>query len=381
MTSAPIDLRGPFLWNDPDAVSSVDGPLAGTRVAVKDLVRLAGHPTTAGTSFARWPVATEDAPVVAALRAAGAHVVGATRLHELACGVTGLNRSQGTVRNPAAPERAPGGSSSGSAAAVAAGLADLAVGTDTGGSVRIPSACCGVVGYKPARGVLPLDGVVPCAPTLDHVGLHARSVELIDRAMSALTGESSADPSIERLGVARAELDAAEEPVRDAVTAAIERLDLPTVDVALPDAATVAEATTTVLFAEFARVNADLTAEQRSLLGDDIRGRLEAGEAIDAGTHEGALARLDEIRSHVDRLLGEVDAIVLPTLPILPPTLEQADAEPIATAQALVRFTRLANASGHPAITVPLDAALPVGLQVIGPQPAVFAVARAVTQE
>jgi amidase len=200
--------------------------------------------------------------------------------------------------------------------------------------------------------------------------------------MATLIGEAPATaPAITRVGVARAELDASDELVRTAVTPAIEQLALPLVDIELPDGDGVAQATTTVLFGEFARANADLTADQRRRLGDDIRGRLEAGEAIGAAELDEALTRLDDFRAEVDALLTTVEAIVLPTLPIVPPTIEEADADPVAAAKALVRYTRLANATGHPAITVPVPAALPVGLQLIGPQAVVFELARRATTE
>lgn len=371
-TTVP-DVADALIWTD-DRPRVADGALAGVRLAVKDLVQVHGQPTSAGAAFDRWPPASADAPVVAALRNAGATVIGRARLHELACGVTGINGSQGTVANPAAPGRVPGGSSSGSAAAVAAGLADLAIGTDTGGSVRIPSACCGVVGYKPPRGVLSLDGVVPCAPTLDHVGLHAPSVALVVGAMTVLAGDQSPRLPV-RLGVAEAELADAEAEVAEPVGAVIDRLDIDRVAVTLPAPELVATATTTVLFREFTEVNADLTAAQRGLLGADIQGRLSAGEAIDDDAYREALGRLDEIRRAVDAVLDEVDVIVLPTLPGVPPTLEAAEAAPVPTAQALVRFTRLANATGHAALTVPVPAPLPVGLQIVGRPEAVLGLA------
>ncbi|MEM9610043.1 MAG: amidase [Actinomycetota bacterium] len=367
------DVQGPFV-HELDETEGADGPLAGVRLAVKDLVQVEGQPTSAGTSFDRWEEADADAPVVRRLRSAGARVVGRARMHELACGVTGINHSQGTVANPAAPGRVPGGSSSGSAAAVAAGLADLAIGTDTGGSVRIPSACCGVVGYKPPRDTLPLDGVVPCAPTLDHVGLHAGSVEMIVRALDVLTGRpETMVPSV--VGVADHELAAADPAIADLVRAAIERVVESPVPVELPDPTMVAQATTTVLFHEFADANADLLDEERALLGADIQGRLDAGEAIDDETFHEALGHIAEIHASVEEVLDEVDAVVLPTLPIFPPTIEDAEADPVATARALVRFTRLANASGHAAITVPLVAPLPVGFQIVGRPSAVLGLA------
>lgn len=171
------------------------GTLDGVRLAVKDLVDVEGAVTGGGNPdwAAGQPAATQDAPAVAALRAAGAEVVGKTVTDELAFSLEGANAFHGTPRNPRAMQRLPGGSSSGSAVAVAAGLADIALGTDTGGSVRVPASFCGVWGMRPTHGRIALDGVLPFAPGFDTVGWFARDADLLARAGAALLGGGPVD--------------------------------------------------------------------------------------------------------------------------------------------------------------------------------------------
>src|SRR5580700_6083389 len=159
----------------------------GPRVGIKDSIDVAGFATRMGSAcLADAPPAAQHAVVVRALLAAGCRIVGKTNLHELAYGVTGINRWSGTPTNPRAPERVPGGSSSGSAVAVAAGLVDFSLGTDTGGSIRIPAACCGVYGLKPSYGRVSRRGVHPAHSSLDCVGPFARDIPMLERAMQAL---------------------------------------------------------------------------------------------------------------------------------------------------------------------------------------------------
>src|ERR1043166_7227536 len=168
------------------------GPLHGVPVAVKDLIDIKGVPTTAASRVREGHVAAADAPVITRLRDAGAGLIGKTNLDEFAFGTTSENSAFGLVRNPIDPARSPGGSSGGSAVAVAAGMALAALGTDTGGSIRIPAAACGIVGLKPARGDIPTDGVVPLSKTFDHVGPFALTVgdaSLLHQAMSGTAAD------------------------------------------------------------------------------------------------------------------------------------------------------------------------------------------------
>jgi Asp-tRNA(Asn)/Glu-tRNA(Gln) amidotransferase A subunit family amidase len=345
------------------------GPLDEAIVAVKDMIAVRGHRRGGGSrSRVQSEFCADDAPVVAALRGAGAVLIGLTALHELAFGVTGINAFTGTPANPAAPGCVPGGSSSGSAVAVATGSADIALGTDTGGSIRIPAALCGVVGYKPERGRFPTDGVLALAATLDHVGVLTASVaqaKVVDRLFgpgNASALGSSRTPGPMRLGVHRAHLAESDPAVRDAVAAAIDRLATAhsIVDVSLPATDEVIEVTNTIMFFEAAQIYGPLADDPHSGLGDDVRTRLESGLRIAPADYERARARARGLRNEVALALALVDAVLEPTVPIAPPTL--ADAPGLGPR--LVAHTRLANLTGLPAISVPLPGAPhPVGLQ------------------
>ena len=284
-----------------------DGPLAGVRLAVKDLVAVGGRPLWAG-SAARLDAPPEqaDAHVVAVLRRAGAAVVGAVKLHEFAFGVTGHNTVFGTPHNPAAPGRVPGGSSSGSGAAVAAGEADLAIGTDTGGSVRIPAALCGVVGFKPSYGAISTRGVLPLAPSLDHLGFLGPNVR------SVLAAATAAGVSVDglvaqrlRLGVVRSLLDECDPEVAQAFNAALERLgptvELVDVDRPAPEAAFAA--TTAIMYAEAAWVHRRFVGPRWADYGHDVRTRLVQGLSLSA---EVVLARPVDAAATPQRLPGHV---------------------------------------------------------------------------
>jgi amidase len=370
-----------WVWKasaDERAGRAASGPLAGWRIGVKDLVAVAGHPVRCG-SAATWdaPAEAADAPIVASLRDAGGVVVGATKLHEFAFGTTGVNAPFGTPDNPVAPGRVPGGSSSGSGAAVASAEADLAVGTDTGGSVRIPAALCGVVGLKPSSGALPTDGVVALSPTLDHVGFLVGDVEHLVTASAALglLGPGGAREVTEsgslRLGVARGVTDLCDGEVVDGWLAALERLagafDL--VEVDWPGGEAVFAATTAIMFAEAAHGHAARLARRGHLYGVDVRNRLLQGAALDARTYLRARDVRRELGGRCVTLLadgdgaGRLDAVLTPTVPIVAPRL--ADAVDPAVGGRLVTFTRLADLVGLPALSIPVPGVpLPVGLQL-----------------
>jgi amidase len=368
--SIPPD-DGPWVWRpDPPLPPTGAGPLDGVRLAVKDLFAVAGRPLRAG-SGARSAAAPEpaDAPVVAALRAAGAAVVGTVRLHEFAFGVTGVNAVDGTPGNPAAPGRVPGGSSSGSAAVVAGGWADVALGTDTGGSCRIPAACCGVVGMKPSFGVVDSTGVFPLAPSLDHVGWLTADVALARRVAETLgVIASSASLSVppRRLGVHRAAVDAASGEVRAAFTAVTDRLAAQgweLVEVAWPDEHEAFAVSTAVMFTEAAFVHRHLLEVAAGAYGADVRARLLQGRLFDLDTYLAGRTAQEELRRRCRRLLTGVAAVVSPTLAVVPPLL--AEAGDPALAARLVANTRLANLTGLPALSVPVRGLdLPVGIQV-----------------
>ncbi len=349
-----------------------EGPLAGWTLAVKDLVAVAGLPLGAGSAVRDGaPPEPHDARVVADLRAAGATLVGTTALHELAIGVTGINAGKGTPRNPLDPARVPGGSSSGSAVAVATGAADLAVGTDTGGSVRIPAALCGVVGFKPTHGRLSTAGVHPLAPTLDHVGLLARRVTDVAHAARVLGIAAPAPPTglrALRLGYVPRELEEADPEVAAAIAGALDRLShagATLVEAEPADAGLVFATSTTLLLAEAAAVHAADLAEVPERFGADVAARFRAGLALPAVALAAAHAARRALITTTRARLHGLDALVGPTVGVRAPLLAAlADPADAAAAGArLVAHTRLANVCGLPAISLP--AAPGVGLQLL----------------
>jgi len=287
--------------------------------------------------------------------------------------VTGINAYTGTPANPSDASRIPGGSSSGSAVAVATGSADLALGTDTGGSIRIPAALCGVVGFKPPYGAWPTRGVLPLAGTLDHVGALARSVGEVIAADSLFSSSASAgavddrSPSSRRrtFGVNRSTLEGSEPAVAAAVEGALARLatEHTLVDVELPDAQDVLGVTNTIMFFEAAQLYGELAVDPRSGLGDDVRARLRTGLAISADEYAAARVRARALTGQVHAALGALDAVLEPTVPICAPTVAEAPE----LGFRLVAHTRLANLTGLPALSLPLPVeGLPVGLQITG---------------
>ena len=336
---------------------------AGVRLAVKDLIDMAGEPTTAGCRAvaSRARPAEKDAACLAGARAAGARIVGRTNLHELALGVTGVNPWYGTPVNPLDPTRVPGGSSSGSAVAVATGEADVAFGSDTGGSVRIPAACCGTTGLKTTWGRVSLDGVWPLSPSFDTVGPMARDVAGLVTGM-ALLEPAFAVADLGDVTVGRLPVEA--EP---AITAALDRalnlvgwdwteVPVPGWDAALTGAGL-------LLVVEAWHSNRALLAEDPDGIGADVRGRLELGGACDDATVRAAWETQRDWTATLERVFTRVDFLVTPTLTILPPRPEDGDDLLVS------RCTLPANLAGVPALSlpVPTDGPFPASLQLVGP--------------
>jgi amidase len=322
----------------------------GLRVAVKDLIDIRGTPTTAGSPAvaARALPASADAACLEGVRAAGVRLVGKTNLHELAAGATGVNRWYGTPDNPVDPRLVPGGSSSGSAVAVATDAADVALGTDTGGSVRIPSACCGTVGLETTWGRVPTDGVWPLAPSLDTVGPMARDVAGVVAGMRLLEPGFAPAPG-PAAGVGRVRLPGTHPLVDAAVDAALAACELPVTEVRLPGWAAAGDATLVVILAE-------AWESDRCLLSDPLR--LDAGvrELITLGgvlpSAELTAARLelDGWKRELGRAVGRAGGVLaLPTLLSPPPTLEEA----VRDDGRLVLATAPVNGAGFPALALP----------------------------
>jgi amidase len=336
---------------------------SGPRVGVKDSIDIAGFATRMGSAcFADAPPAREHAAVVRALLEAGCRIVGKTNLHELAYGVTGINRWSGTPLNPSAPGRVPGGSSSGSAAAVAAGLVDFAIGTDTGGSIRIPSACCGVYGLKPSYGRVSRSGVRPARSTLDCVGPLARDLPMIEYAMSVIdpSFRPQAAPARAVLGWVEVEANPA---VAAAARAALAGADLIVRTVQLPSLGRAFAAGLTIISSENWLAFGHLLDCER--LGADVRTRLAASRGVSRDQLAEAEGVRQRFAAEVDAALSEVDAIALPTLPDFPLTLAAA-----ADARAALNsssFVRPFNLSGHPALSLPIPLPdCPAALQLVG---------------
>jgi amidase len=341
---------------------------SGIRLAVKDLIDLAGLPTTAGSAALAKSAkpADADAPCMAGARAAGAVIVGKTNLYELAFGASGVNEYFGTPVNPFDPLRVPGGSSSGSAVAVADGDAEIAYGSDTGGSIRVPAAFCGVTGLKTTHGRVPLDGVWPLAPSLDTVGPMARDVAGVAAGMTLLEPGFIVDvPPAGRLGRIRPAGIDVDPAIEAAIDAALARSGLMVTETGLPGWHAARETCSVIIDGEAAESNRALLTDpvRRDLLGSEVRARLDGGAAISADELAAARAAQPGWRAAMAKALSEVDLLVLPTVPFYPPLL--ADARGIH----FTAFTNPVNLAGFPAIALPVPSTerLPASLQLIGP--------------
>jgi amidase len=348
-------------------------PGTGPRVAVKDLIDMAGLPTTAGSR----PVADKavpaerDAACIAGLRAAmdagQARFVGKTNLHELAYGITGINAAFGTPVNPLDPLRMPGGSSSGSGTAVAAGEADIAYGTDTGGSIRIPAACCGITGLKTTWGRIPLAGVWPLASGLDSVGPMARDVAGVAAGMALLEpGFSVASTSPQTVGVLALDADPL---VTAAIDDALRTAEFDVVPVTVPDLDQVIVASLAVLNAQAWQANKDLFAAAADQIGGDVRDRLNQASTITPAQVTEAEAVIARWRETLDGLWHRVDALAAPTLLGFPPLLDE-----VHLLWKLRALTSPVNAAGVPALALPVPVPgreagpVPASVQLIGPR-------------
>jgi aspartyl-tRNA(Asn)/glutamyl-tRNA(Gln) amidotransferase subunit A len=358
------------------------GPLHGIPISIKDLIDIAGEPTTAASRVLEDNIATADAPVITRLRAAGAVILGKTNLHEFALGTTSEDSAYGAVRHPDDLTRSPGGSSGGSAVAVATGMGLATIGSDTGGSIRIPSACCGIVGLKPSFADVPREGVVPLSTSLDHVGPLSLSVEdaatiwavLANRPQPALSGPAPRGLRLHHVG---GYFDLMSDEVRAAVAAAVRALSQGGVAVEsgeITDTDIITKTYVDIVLPEAAAWHARYLDTRGDRYTPPVRARLESGRAIPAVDYLAAKDAQNRLRKAVNAALDGVDALMLPTLPITAPPIGAAEvalgpgsAKMVTVRAAMLRNTQLFNLSGHPAISLPLPGApLPVGLQLVG---------------
>lgn len=372
------------------------GPLHGIPISLKDNFWTRGVRTTAGSKILADFVPDQDSDVAAALARAGAILLGKTNMHEFAYGITSENPHYGTPRNPWARERITGGSSGGSAAAVATGLGFASVGTDTGGSIRIPAALCGIVGLKPTFGLVSVEGVVPLAPSFDHAGPLARSVTDACILLEAIAGDyprGEKRPDHRKLRASRPRrfrvgwprhffFERVDEEVRRLVEAAakifqsslggrIEEVPLPRLAGAIDDASNLV-----VAEASYYHESQGYYPARAAEYGEDVRGHLAWGHELRAVDYLRAAAKRREVEEDFAAAFESVDVIVAPTSPIPAPRIGTTEVrvteERETTVRAeLLRMTRPANLTGLPAISLPCGftrEGLPVGLQLIGPR-------------
>lgn len=366
------------------------GVLHGIPLSVKDLIDLEDLPTTAASRVRSGHRASADAPVLRRLRDAGAIFIGKCNLHEFAFGTTGEDSAFGATRNPHAPGHMAGGSSSGSAASVAAGMALASVGTDTGGSIRIPAAACGVVGLKPTFGELSCDGVVPLGASLDHVGPLARTVtdaatvflvmagQRIDVGQNpcgSVTANRQSRPA--RLALPREYfLDLLDDDVRDAFEGALARLKnagCRIEDVSIAQADLIAATYRTTVLYEAFQIHEKALRARPDDYSPRVRERLEMGRDASTKSYHQAQHDRRQLCRSVDTALRGVDALVLPTLPIPAPILGTNTVEIGGSTHGIrmltLRLTQLFDLTGHPAISLPCGTTgrgLPCGAQLVG---------------
>jgi aspartyl-tRNA(Asn)/glutamyl-tRNA(Gln) amidotransferase subunit A len=357
------------------------GPLHGIPIAHKDLMWTKGVRTTSGSKIFAGFVPGQDAAVVEKLDEAGAVTVGKAGLHELAYGITSDNPHFGTIRNPRNPEHLPGGSSGGSGVAVATGMAFVATGTDTGGSIRVPASFCGVAGLKPTYGLVDRSRVQPLGLSLDHVGPLARTVDDVRIALDAMSDSGRRKPAPASIAEIRVGLpenfyfDTVAPEVKAAVLSAAHRaeeLGARVIPVQVPDVEALNRAGLVILLSEAAAVH-QAHRQRRGDFGSDVLALLDQGSLIPAADYVNAQRLRKLLLTEFHSLFRGIDCLLTPTTPITAPRIGQTeitlDGVAHDTRMLTTRLVRGFNVLGFPALSIPCGASaegLPIGLQIIG---------------
>lgn len=371
------------------------GPLHGIPVSLKDLIYVKGVRSTSGSKILSDFVPDYDSTVVKKLRNAGAIIVGTNNTHEFACGITNINPHYGPSKNPWDPARMSGGSSGGSVVAVSSGMAVAAIGTDTSGSIRVPSSLCGIFGLKPTYGRVSKYGVMPLAPSIDHIGPHARSAWDIAAVMQAIAGYDEQDPSSAnvpvpdyvkeisrtnskfKLGIPRQFFfDVIDPKVRQVFDRFVERLGacgISTVGVDVAETDKIFETWRALRLGESAATHSEWIATRRDDYGKDVLKMLENGLQITAVHYINAHKWRQEMKAAFVKAMTGCDALLVPTTVITAPLLDQEEVsvggKTLTVYQTLSKLTTVFAVTGLPALNVPaglVDNKLPVGVQLVG---------------
>jgi aspartyl-tRNA(Asn)/glutamyl-tRNA(Gln) amidotransferase subunit A len=359
-----------------DETPGTSGPLAGWRIGVKDNVAVAGVRSTRASAFFADHVAASDAEVVTRLRAAGAGIVATLNMAEFALGVTSQNSVHGGVVNPWDPARLPGGSSGGSGAAVAGGLVDAALGTDTGGSVRLPAAMCGVTGLRPTYGTVPEDGVFPCCPETDATGPLTRTARDAALVTAVLTGREPVAPEPRRPDVVGV-VELSGVPVDPAVAARVDEATRVFADggavvreVTVPGLDSIRDDLYVVVYHDLAAFHAERLRDEPDRFQPDTLTRLRLGLDFTAADRAAALERLAAFRAGVDALLDDVEVLLTPTVPVDVPKIGD-DPDVVALTKRIGELTAPWAVHRGPTLQVPVGphpgSGMPVGMQLTGP--------------